>query len=298
MPSLCILCNHNPPIENSHIVPNFVIKRLKAGNPLQTLVHSNALNKTFQDGWKGNYLCKTCEGKFSKLEGWFCGTIYDPYLAGTAIKVNYTEQLGLFAASLAFRYLRFGFEQNPSKPVPPRLRELDEDLRAALDSGSLSNLRANSYLQFLAPVTSIKTFPPGINTYLFEAIDGSAFPWCIPPTEEYWVVYVKLPGMFFLTSLLDLDRIRVPGGLAGHQIQPAGILESKVQSGNLSVLVSDTFREKALEIQADYERMPASRLKRNMEKISKTPNKEQSRAHQTYLLDARLLSELRAGKNP
>ncbi len=292
MPALCILCGKQPPIENSHVVPNFVIKRLKAGNPLKTLVHSDALTKAFQDGWKGDYLCQTCEGNFSKYENWFCKNIYDPWTAGKEVDVSYTEELGLFASSLAFRYIHYASEQNPSKPMPKALRDLNDDLRSALNANDLAGLRACSYLQFLAPVDTLEQFPPGINTYLFEAIDGKLFTYEVmgftntglPVSDEtFWITYVKLPGMFILTSLFD--RRKATCCLAepvGHRISRTGILRSSAHTGNTSQFVNDIFVERTKEIQADYGRMPLKRLRRSLERISKTPNPEDFRAYQNY----------------
>jgi hypothetical protein len=296
MPSTCILCQQDPPIENSHIVPKFVIRRLKTGNPLQTLVHSDVLNKIFQDGWKEDYLCTACEQRFSKLEGWFCKSVYDPFLAGTQPKLNYGPELGLFAASLAFRFIRYAIDKNPSKPVPLALTGLYENLRVGLLADSLSPITSRSYVQFLVPVTSLEKFPPGVNTYFFEAIDGKLFTYVLPPAPESWLVFVKLPGVFFIHSALDLRQVFAarPELLAGHEIVSSGVLDSSSQAGVLSALVEDIFCERSVEIQANYSRMSPARISKMTQKIGNVANKQQYRAHQTYLLDMKLLSDFEA----
>jgi hypothetical protein len=268
---------------------------LKAGNPLQTLIHSNSLNKVFQDGWKGDYLCIDCEQRFSRLEDWFCKQVYDPFLSGSQLKLKYGKQLGLFAASLAFRYIRYATDINPSKPVPPALASLYENLRSSLFANCLTSITARSYIQFLFPVTSIESFPPGINTYFIEAIDAKLFTYVLSPSTEFWLVYMKLQGVFFILSACDLRQVFVkPNVLKGHEILDSGILESNSQTGALSPLVGDIFNKRAIEIQTNYSQLPAERLNKIRQKIADTKNKQQYRAHQTYLLDMKLLTDFQA----
>jgi hypothetical protein len=178
------------------------------------------------------------------------------------------------------------------------LREVMEQMmlgRVRLNAGSLTNQHAHAYFQFLPEITSIESYPPGINTYFFEAIDGKAFDYIIPPAQRFWIIYVKLPGMFFLASLLNLNQIfsSSSGRINGQEILDAGTFDSRAPSGSLHMLLDDVFHENALAIQANYQGMPEERLRRNMEKIMKTPNKEQFRAHRTYELDMKLFLKLR-----
>jgi hypothetical protein len=126
----CVLCGLKPPIEESHIVPKFVFKRLKYGSPLDSLRNSENVNKTYQDGWKGDYLCADCEARFSKWEDWFVKAVYDPFRAGVATTFPYDERLALFAASLHFRNYAFQTRMKPAaenagdKALAERLRQM------------------------------------------------------------------------------------------------------------------------------------------------------------------------------
>lgn len=298
MPALCILCGKNPSIKGSHIVSKFVVRRLKQGNPIGTLVHSDNVNRTFQDGWKRAYLCEVCEGQFSKYEDWFCRKVYDPMTEGTLREIDYSAELGLFAASLAFRYLWYALETDFHKSPSLGLLDLEKDLREALKADNLAQLKARSYIQFLAPVETGNQFPPGINSYLFEAIDGKVFEYGLrtiagEPREQFWVIYVKLPGVFFLTSLLDRNQITCGfGEKLLHRILETGNLKTANHTGNENQMVNDIFIQRTFEIQADYEKMSPGRLERNREKIENTPDLEGYRAHQTHLLDVKLMQEL------
>lgn len=79
----CILCESAPPIQNSHILPNFVIKSLKGGTPLKILIHS--INPTVppRAAWKGPYLCGACEQAISQLESDFASAFYTIFRAHT-----------------------------------------------------------------------------------------------------------------------------------------------------------------------------------------------------------------------
>jgi len=73
----CILCGIRPPIKNSHVVPRFIYKWLKADSPLNQLRHSQNFNTPVQDGWMGDYLCRTCDNEtVSQWETYFADIVY------------------------------------------------------------------------------------------------------------------------------------------------------------------------------------------------------------------------------
>jgi hypothetical protein len=300
MAATCILCGINPPIDNSHVVPKFVIRRLKDGNPLQTLLHSDALNQSFQDGWKGAYLCLSCEQRFSKLEAWFCNKVYDPFLSSGYLKLTYGDEFGLFVASLAFRYLHLIADKNPTKQLDSNLKSMQENLRTSLLSSSVASITSFSYLEFLFPITTIERFPPGINTYFFEAIDGSAFDYIIvPPSDKFWILYLKIPGMFFVLSERELETyMRNPTPLLASRVGNTGVMESINQPAGLSLWVEDIFKRRSVEIQANYSKVPLKRVEKFKLRLSKIVGKESSRAHQTYLLDMALVSQWETASRP
>jgi hypothetical protein len=68
MASLCAYCGKNPPIENSHILPRWTIRRSLAASVTGKLRPTDNINKRVQDGEKCPLLCSGCEGVFSQLE--------------------------------------------------------------------------------------------------------------------------------------------------------------------------------------------------------------------------------------
>ncbi len=292
MRAACILCRSRPPIENSHVIPKFAIRRLKAGNPLGTLVFSNDLNHVAQDGWKGDFLCNDCEQGFSKLETWFCREVYDPFLKTGSVKIAYGEELGLFGASVAFRYIQLALENNPAKQVETGLGQIFENLRTSLLCRRFADLFSHLYIQFLFPVKSLGVYPPGINIYFSEAMDGKCFDFVAPPAGKFWVIYVKLPSLFFIVSEWDLKMVLRPADhLDAHRIRSNGMLDSTSQAGILRHLVDDVFGTRPIEIQNNYLKMSEKRLAQNAKKIAQVPDKEKFRAHESFLLDQQLLAD-------
>jgi hypothetical protein len=290
MRTLCILCQKQPPIKNSHVVPKFVIKRLKNGNPLGTLVHSNDLKQIHQDGWKGDYLCLKCEGLFSVWENWACKNIYDPFLANGDVSTNYDERLGLFAASVCFRYIQYAIDQHSQQPVRAEFWTILENLRESLLNKNFSTIASRLYIQFFKPITTPGSFPPGVNTYFFEAIDGNCFSYHIQ-SDVTWMTYVKIPGLFFILSGWDLKKVfRPPAIVDSHAINATGVLDSASQSGALLRLVADNIKNGSIGIQTSYSKMSSNRIAKNQAKISALPNKEQYRAHKSFVLDQNLLA--------
>jgi hypothetical protein len=297
MRSLCILCQIRPPIKNSHVVPKFAVKRLKIGNPIGTLAHSNNPRQVFQDAWKGDLLCEECEKTFCLWEDWTCKNVYDPFIKMGKVNVGYDEKFGLFAASLCFRYIQYVADRNPQKQMTLIFKAMFENLRENLLKKNFAGIASCLYVQFLEPITSVGQFPPGANTYFFESIDGECFQYIVPPFGSTWMVYVKLPSCFFLLSGCDLRRVfRPPSIIDSHAICVNGVLNSTSQSGMLIQLVADIVQKRSVEIQMHYSKMPSARLQKNAAKISSLSNKQQYRAHKSFILDQQLLASWQNAK--
>jgi hypothetical protein len=275
-----------------------VVKRLKTGNPLGTLLHTDDARRVYQDAWKADLLCTVCEKAFCVWEDWVCKNVYDPFLATGNVKVRYDEKLGLFAASLAFRYMQFLFDRNPQKPVEAALQKILENLRVSLLNNNFASVSSYLYIHFLNPVEAPGSFPPGVNTYFFECIDGRCFDYYIPPRKT-WMVYVKFPGLFFFLSGLDLKRNILPAAAVQADIIGAqGALDSSSQSDALMGLVFDFVVMGSTNIQKHYANMSQQRIAKNSAKIEAAPDKQNYRAHNSYVLDQKLLADWTKAKMP
>jgi hypothetical protein len=288
-PPTCILCRANPPIKNSHIVPAFVIRRLKKGSALDTLIHSDRLEKVFHDGWKGPYLCTVCEGKFSKLEDWFCKTVYDPFDRGALANFDYGPELVLFGASLIFRYLHFAIERNPGHRSTAALTPCYQNLRRSLLADDATAVLSSLYLDFFAPIITPDGFPPGINQYLFRAIDGKVQDWIVPGVATIWTVFVKLPGMNFVLSTFDLTLFQHRYAAIKQAVDLSGTMDTAFQRSSVFMqLYADDYRDRAVEVQANYGKLPSGRVQKMTDRITKSASIPHSHAEKAYLQDMSL----------
>ncbi len=301
----CVLCQSHESIENSHIVPNLIIRRLKDDSPLNNLRFSDEPNLPRQDGWKLPLLCLDCEQYFSRLENSFCQSIYDPLLAGQLSSPVADESLYLFAVSLHFRHLHFLRSQYEGNCLPI-LDIMISVLRDILLSGAYSPRPAYFHMQFLDYiVTRNEMFPPGINHYFFHSIDGAVFDYHFSPADigailsnkipktaphdspTMWVAYVKIPSIIFvmifseeaqLLSLWDDFRIHI-----GRSIN------MDFASSPLYELISESCVQKASMIQENYNKMSERQLHKVTTAIASNPNPQDFTAHKAWEADMTLL---------
>jgi len=286
---LCILCDENPPIDHSHVIPSFVFRRMKAGSPLPYMKHSSNPRKNEQDGWKLPYLCSVCETRFSRWEGAFASSVYDPFINNGITTFGLTDSIAMFAASLHFRHLKLWRDKNPDQNHDDNQRIYG--ILMSICSGDVYDpTEIYSYIHFLNPVTSTETFPRGINTYFFEATDGEFVDWNIPPLK-IWVSYVKLPYVAFI--LTDYDLRTLPGGdqkgFERNLLTNSGQIDASVSNPGLLFFVQERMIQTANEIQESYKSMSPEKVTRMEEKIKNTPDFTNTRAHQSYLLDQALV---------
>jgi len=288
----CILCGINPPINKSHVFPKFVIKRLKEGNPLKILKYSDEPKRIHQDGWKKGYLCNQCEQKLSSWETYFCNNIYDPFINGEKEEFILNDTIALFSASLHFRYIKYVLDVNIAKD-PSEVLPLFYKLKAICLNDSYNDQGLYQYINFLHPVTELGQYPPGINTYFSESIDGEVFNSIFPKIGKKWMSFVKIPNIAFILSEIDLgDVLNQSDMFSKNTISNTGKLSSKVNNENLLLFVDQRMKEKAIEIQSNYSKISKNQINKMIEKINIDPNKESTRAYRSYMLDIELLRKL------
>lgn len=288
---LCRLCGKKPPIKNSHVVSNFVIRWLKAGTPHGTLRHSDDLARPYQDGWKSDYFCEDCEGRFSVWEGRFSREVFKPFVGGHKTTFSIAEECSLFAASLHFRCLLRAFDLHPNNAPDPVVKTMFDELRTICLTGALPNSGLHLYMEFV-PLITPNDIPwvAGTNTYLREAIDSELFPWMMPDGSKIWVSYVKLPSIIFFFAASDLSALTpIPGFFDAVAIPRTGTMDATAQQMLLLAMMRSTVERRALEIQANYEKIPPQQRTKLIHRIQSHPQKETFRAHETYVADQALM---------
>lgn len=106
----CALCRLNKELQLSHIVPNFVGRKMKKTAPGNIRI-TNEPNKVEQDIEKHFMLCHDCEELFSAKERWFANSIFNPWQDTDKARFEYDENLTYFIISLSWRSLYLDLEE-------------------------------------------------------------------------------------------------------------------------------------------------------------------------------------------
>lgn len=214
----CILCRTNPPIERSHVVPNFFVRHIKRQSPVPYLKNSEALDRYAQDGWKGPYLCLSCEARVSDWEG-SLAEVFRQVVAmrdrGAREPVSVDEKVWLAVASIHLRWLSLA-QRHPSAAssraaFPLRLYD---SLHAACSAGADTG-GVHLYLAAFEKVGPPSHRPPGFNSYAFMSIDGVSFDYEDADHNPQLIACVKPPGLCLLASTGTLSN------LATRPVEPA-----------------------------------------------------------------------------
>lgn len=125
---LCLLCGKNPQQEKSHIIPRFIVNRIKKECEGAMLRNGENPNIPRQDGLKCPMLCPACEDMFCAWETHFAQTIFHPfYNKPTQMRQWITDGLSLkFLASVAYRGMSIFQQENLFRD------DLRDDYAAAL----------------------------------------------------------------------------------------------------------------------------------------------------------------------
>lgn len=102
---MCRLCESEPRVENSHIIPRFVSEQQKKTSSTGFFRKSESINRRSQDGFKAPMLGKDCESMCNKWETPFATRIYHPWNTGKFENVEYGPWCLKFAASVSWRCL-------------------------------------------------------------------------------------------------------------------------------------------------------------------------------------------------
>lgn len=100
---VCALCLKPGLLQDSHVIPNFSIRRLRFDSPSGYVRSTSSINR--RDGAKpvAKLLCGECEQRFSRLETEFANLVYHPLRQSETAEFKCTDKVHGFAASLAWR---------------------------------------------------------------------------------------------------------------------------------------------------------------------------------------------------
>jgi len=201
----CALCQQDRELRESHIIPKFVFRWMRATNATGYLRRSGSPNLRQQDGVKQDLLCEDCEQKFSKAEGSFERTIFTPYLKNAQSAFAYDEQLFQFAASVLWRVLHRDLPRLPADerfgPHRDKLAEAEQEWRALLLHGQKPRRYHRLHI-FLTDVGTKDGTQPVVN---FNRYMARASDFTIAAGRRGCFVYAKFARFILFGEISGID---------------------------------------------------------------------------------------------
>src|ERR1700722_399075 len=217
----CGLCSNARPLRRSHLVSEFIERRLKldAGTPFLRTANPN---QRVQGGPRKRLLCGDCEDRFSAAEDEFAREFYHPTLDGNRLEIVWTRGLARFLASITWRNLIDTLGSGRAHSLDYRLEDVarmrssEERLRHYL-LDAIPYPREVEHHVFVAGANA-HVDRDGINTFLNMAIATG-----LPATNEALYSVTVVPAMVFV-ALLHATDYRRSLWRKGTLAEPGGVL--------------------------------------------------------------------------
>jgi len=225
----CRLCGETRELQNSHIIPRFVIRWMKKTGATPFLRKAVDPDTRIQDHHE-KLLCEDCEQIFSDWEGKFAARVFYPYVRSQKDEFEYDEWLYKFALSVSWRLLVSELavwhenEHFKNEVVEERLETWEEIL---LGEKSVSEDPSQHHIFFageLDLVSSDPEAPEGFELYMQRNLDGTSV-----YGEDHIHTYFKFPRILFFSTITPSD----PGGFTGTRIEEIGVIEQPQELGEL-----------------------------------------------------------------
>lgn len=216
---ICALCLKDKELEESHIIPSFIINWLKRTSLTGNLRNPMQNNRRIQDGYKIPLLCRDCETIFSNYESIFNINIFKKFteqylgLNGKIKKdgfLSYDEWLNKFILSIVWRCYKSNYFNNYPDDMPNKfVKKIDnllETWRRYLLNESPIRGDATNYLLFLRNIHEVtgelpEQMSPYIIHYLMRSIDGTII------FDKNLVVNMNKLGPIMLLTSINPNKI-------------------------------------------------------------------------------------------
>lgn len=248
----CVLCGSSEKLQDSHIIPKFVIKWFKDTSPTGYLRTGDNVDIRKQDGIKKRLLCIECEGKFNKYETLFANKIFFPFHNNNFKKIDYDEWLYKFIISISWRVLK-NFEDEATIECISAMQTWSNYLHENIIDTTLDKYQ--HHIIFIDSINIFKNYEPkarNINEYLIRTIDAAIL------GNNTLVVYTKMSRIIILSTLnIPMDKffntkiVRGVGVLSANQtIEDYAfyeLIESRAQTlKDISSQMSNNQKDKVL----------------------------------------------------
>ena len=221
--TICNLCGDPAPIQESHIVPKFVIKYLKETGVTGYIRQGVSTNLRREDFSKTKLLCAKCETLFSKREKVFAEVIFKPYLNNGVVRFQYREWLRYFAISIFWRLAAIDigdFEKsNPAEGI--LIREAMSKWGPLLleQTSNPGDFQYDMFLLDISEISDPHRRVPGMNWLLMRGFDAGIF-----FNKKTVGIYYRIPGFLFCSHIKpnknvhwEKTSIKRRGAISTHQ---------------------------------------------------------------------------------
>ena len=274
----CGLCGNQDNLCRSHIVPRFVVARLKKESPTPHLRGGANPSVRIQDGPTLKLLCRSCEERLCGAEQHFALSVFHPVLDRALPHFTCDEQHRYFAASIAWRNIvctldgiGHGEEDEYTENDHDILRDAELRLRMYLVGGEGLPDDLEQHI-FFCGITENPT--PGINVLLRCA---NAI-WI--PAYNDGVYSIGLFCGVIVVGLLHLTPEKRSEWRGGTLMSPGSIIRShhqEIRDGNLGFAIV-----KAAELES-VRKESISRRQREVVRISNASVSPESLAVSPHL---------------
>jgi hypothetical protein len=204
----CRLCGETKELRESHILPGFVFRWMKATSATGYLRFGQQPNLRVQDGLKVHLLCGDCEQRFNQWETQFANRVFRPMTQGDAARASYGPWLLLFCASVSWRVLVYHMDTTQLRSVRAALLPSAERAELTWREFLLGNRpRPQGHEQHILPLPrgviesyTYSDMPTNINRYLFRTPDMT-----VASNDRDAFTYAKL-GPYIILGFIAMPR--------------------------------------------------------------------------------------------
>jgi len=193
----CSLCLGTKQLTESHIIPKFVGKWLKATSATGFMTDAQNPKERVQDLPTLPLLCSDCEERFSRLETYFANEIFRPFHEKKIRAFEYDARLQSFVISLSWRILKASYTE--VKQEAPHYSSFLDDAEADWRDfllGRREHIDPYENHIFFLDGEAEGQVPNKFEWYTLRAADT-----CLAGDEKRVFAYTKLPGMILAASI-------------------------------------------------------------------------------------------------
>lgn len=214
----CRLCREQKELQNSHVIPNFIIKWMKKSGPTPFLRRAVEPDTRIQN-YHEKLLCRECEQIFSPYEGKFASKVFYPHVRGEKEEFKYGEWLHRFVLSVSWRLMESKlavWQDSDHSKIGVVKQRLEMWRQMLLEEKPLSEDPSNHHIFFLDELELAESDPDGpenFEIYMQRNIDGTS----VYDDNEIHVFF-KFPKVLFFSTIDPVN----PGGFTRTEIDPDG----------------------------------------------------------------------------